>query len=235
VRTTTRLAIDRLRHMQSRRESYVGEWLPEPLTTDLASTATDAEERVVLAETVSVAMLVVLEALSPLERAVFVLREAFGYPYAEIAAALDRAEPAVRQLAVRARRHVEEREQRFDADPAVSAEVAQRFLDACTGGALEDLLALLAPDVRLIGDGGGFRKAPLRILATARNVGHFLLGIAPDLPPEPAAVLREVNGAPALVITSHGQPHTVLCLDTRDGRIACVYLMTNPHKLAGIR
>lgn len=155
VRTTTRLAIDRLRHVQSRHEAYVGEWLPEPLTTDGEP---GAESRVLLAETVSLAMLVLLESLTPLERAVFVLREAFGYPYGEIAAILDRAEPAVRQLAGRARRHVEAREQRFDADPEVSARLTERFLAACTGGDLEGLLALLAPDVRLIGDGGECRR-----------------------------------------------------------------------------
>jgi len=118
VRITTRLAIDRLRHLRSRREAYVGPWLPEPVATDFADTVPDAAERAVLAESVSFAVLVVLESLSPLERAVFVLREAFGFPYGEIAAVLDRAEPAVRQLAGRARRHVEERKPRFRADPA---------------------------------------------------------------------------------------------------------------------
>ncbi|NUS18140.1 MAG: RNA polymerase sigma factor SigJ [Streptomyces sp.] len=235
VRTTTRLAIDRLRHVQSRRESYVGAWLPEPLTTDLPPGAGDAESRVLLAESVSLALLVVLETLSPLERAVFVLREAFGYPYGEIAAALDRAEPAVRQMAGRARRHVEARDQRFDADPAVSAELTERFLAACTGGDLAGLLALLAPDVRLIGDGGGVQKAPRRILATADRVGRFLHAIADDTPPAMAVSFREVNGAPAAVITSRGRPHTVLSLETRDGLIACVYLLTNPGKLTGIR
>ncbi|CAG6397035.1 RNA polymerase sigma-70 factor [Actinacidiphila cocklensis] len=232
VRTTTRLAIDRLRHVQSRREAYVGEWLPEPLTTDAGA---GAEEHVLLAETVSLAMLVLLESLSPLERAVFVLREAFGYRYAEIAAILDRAEPAVRQLAGRARRHVEAREQRFDADPEVSARLTERFLAACTGGDLDGLLALLAPDVRLIGDGGGVQKAPRRILASAADVGRFLHAISDDVPPAMGVAFREVNGAPAVVITSYGRPHTVVSLETRDGRIACVYLLTNPGKLTGIR
>ncbi|MEV6011129.1 RNA polymerase sigma-70 factor [Streptomyces sp. NPDC051976] len=235
VRTTTRLAIDRLRHVQSRRESYVGEWLPEPLTTDGPSAAADAEERVLLAETVSFAMLVLLESLSPLERAVFVLREAFGYPYAEIAAVLDRGEPAVRQLAGRARRHVEERQPRYDADPVVGAEVTERFLAACVGGDLEGLMALLAPDVRLMGDGGGVQKAPLRVIETASKVGRFLHAISSDTPPDAAVTFREVNGAPAIVITTHGRPHTVVALETRDGRIACVYLLTNPGKLTGIR
>ncbi|NEE51488.1 sigma-70 family RNA polymerase sigma factor, partial [Streptomyces sp. SID8455] len=118
VRITTRLAIDRLRHLQSRRESYVGPWLPEPVVTDFGPTVPDAAEQAVLVDSVSLAVLVVLESLSPLERAVFVLREAFGFPYAEIATALDRTEAAVRQLAGRARRHVDERKPRYDVDPA---------------------------------------------------------------------------------------------------------------------
>ncbi|MFG1807932.1 RNA polymerase sigma factor SigJ [Streptomyces sp. NPDC049040] len=232
VRTTTRLAIDRLRHVQSRRETYIGEWLPEPLTTD---TGAGAEEHVLLAETVSLAMLVLLESLSPLERAVFVLREAFGYSHAEIAAVLDRAEPAVRQLAGRARRHVEAREQRFDADRAVGAEITERFLAACTGGDLDALLALLAPDVRLIGDGGGVQKAPRRIVSTASHVGRFMYAISDDLPPAVGIAFREVNGAPAIVITSYGKPHTVVSLETRDGLVVRVYLLANPGKLTGIR
>jgi RNA polymerase sigma-70 factor (ECF subfamily) len=235
VRTTTRLALDRLRYAQSRRESYPGQWLPEPVATDASAVAAGAEERVLLAENVSLALLILMETLSPLERAVFVLREAFGYRYAEIAAVLDRAEPAVRQLAARARRHIEEREQRFDTDPAVGAEVSRRFLAACTGGELDELLALLAPDVTLTGDGGGVQKSPLRPLRTAAKVARFLFGIAGGPPPEPAMTFREVNGAPAILITSRGRPHTVVVLETVDGRIVRVYLLTNPEKLTGIR
>ncbi|MFC4031291.1 RNA polymerase sigma-70 factor [Streptomyces polygonati] len=234
VRTTSRLAIDRLRQVRSRREAYVGEWLPEPLATDRPGDAADAEERVLLAENISLALLLLMETLSPLERAVFVLREAFGYPYAEIAAILDRAEPAVRQLAGRARRHIEAGERRFDTDPAVGAEITQRFLAACTGGRLDALMALLAPDVILIGDGGGVQKSPLRILETASNVARFLLGIAPNMPPAPEVTLREVNGAPAILLTTRGRPHTVVSLETVDGRITRVYVMTNPEKLTGV-
>jgi RNA polymerase sigma-70 factor (ECF subfamily) len=235
VRTTTRLAVDRLRQVQSRREAYVGEWLPEPRTTDAGPGAQDGESQVLLAESVSLALLVVLETLSPLERAVFVLREAFGFPYAEIAAVLGRAEPAVRQLAGRARRHVEARDQRFDADPAATAAMTERFLDACTTGDLAGLLAMLAPDVRLVADGGGVQKAPRRVLRTADHVGRFLLGTAADTPPAMAVRFREVNGAPAVVVTSYGRPHTVLQLATTDGLVTCVFLLTNPGKLTGIR
>lgn len=130
VRIVTHLAIDRLRQLGTRREAYVGPWLPEPLVTDFGPTAPDTAEQAVLADSVSVAVLVVLESLSPLERAVFVLREAFGFPYAEIAATLDRTEAAVRQLAGRARRHVEERKPRYDVDPAQRRDLTERFLAA---------------------------------------------------------------------------------------------------------
>jgi len=235
VTITTRLAVDRLRYVQSRRESYVGPWLPEPVATDFDHTVPDAAERVVLAESVSLALLVLLESLSPLERAVFVLREAFGFPYADIATALDRAEPAVRQLATRARRHIDERRPRFDADPAATAAVTERFLAAAIGGDLQGLLTLLAPDVRLVGDGGGLQKAPLRVIESASKVGRFLNAIAGNPLPEPGFTFEEVNGAPAVVITSRGTPHTVIALDLTDGLISCVYLLTNPEKLGGLR
>lgn len=130
VRITTRLALDRLRRIRSRRESYVGPWLPEPLRTDVGGTVPDAAERVVFTESVTLAVLVVLESLSPLERAVFVLREAFGYPYAEIATTLDRSEAAVRQLAGRARRHVAEGTPRYEVDPVRQRDLTERFLAA---------------------------------------------------------------------------------------------------------
>ena len=155
VRVTTRLAIDRLRQVKARGETYVGPWLPEPYVTDFGDTVPDTAEQAVLADSVSLAVLVVLESLSPLERAVFVLREAFGYPYADIAAMLDRGEPAVRQLAGRARRHVEERRPRYEVDPAERRDLTERFLAAAGGGDLEGLMSLLAPDVRLVGDSGG--------------------------------------------------------------------------------
>ncbi len=234
VRITTRLAIDRLRQLQARHETYVGPWLPEPLATDLAHAVPDTAERVVLAETVSFAVLVVLESLSPLERAVFVLREAFGCPYGEIAAILDRTEPAVRQLAGRARRHVEEGRGRYDTDPAAIAAVTERFLAACAGGDLAALLELLAPDVTLVGDGGGKRKAPLRVIRTAAKVGRFLHAVAATPLPDPAVALTEVNGAPALVLTSEGRPYTVLALEVRDGSVTRVYICTNPDKLTGV-
>lgn len=234
VRIVTRLAIDRLRAIGARREAYVGPWLPEPLVTDFGPTVPDTAERAVLAESVSVAVLVVLESLSPLERAVFVLREAFGFPYAEIATTLDRTEAAVRQLAGRARRHVEERKPRYDVDPARRRALTERFLAAAAGGDIDALLALLAPDVRLVGDSGGRSKAPLRILESADKVGRFLLAVAQEQTPDLEIRFLELNGGPAVLMLSGGKPDSVVQVDVRDGVIQCVYIVRNPDKLAAL-
>lgn len=232
VRITTRLAIDRLRQVQSRRESYVGPWLPEPVTTDFGPTVPDTAERAVLADSVSLAVLVVLESLSPLERAVFVLREAFGFPYAEIAATLDRSESAVRQLAGRARRHVEEGRPRYDVDPAERRDLTERFLEAAAGGDLGNLLALLAPDVRLIGDSGGKAKAPLRIMQSADKVGRFLFAVVKEARAGSESRLVELNGGPAMLVLVDGKPDAVIQVDVLDGRIQCIYIVRNPDKLS---
>ncbi|MFF2731167.1 RNA polymerase sigma-70 factor [Streptomyces sp. NPDC058008] len=235
VRVTTRLAIDRLRHLRSRREAYVGPWLPEPVITEFGPAAPDSAERAVLADSVSMAVLVVLETLSPLERAVFVLREAFGFPYAEIGAALDRSEAAVRQLAGRAKRHVEERRPRYDVDPAVRRDLTERFLAAASGGDLEQLLALLAPDARLVSDSGGKAKAPRRIIETADKVGRFLFAVAQDWPSPFEVRVLELNGGPALVFDVDGKADTVFQTEVDGGVIRCVYVIRNPDKLAGVR
>lgn len=232
VRVTTRLAIDRLRQAKSRREAYVGPWLPEPLVTDFGPAVPDTAERAVLADSVSVAVLVVLESLSPLERAVFVLREAFGFPYAEIATTLDRSEAAVRQLAGRARRHVEERKPRYDVDPAHRRDLTERFLAAAAGGDIEELLILLAPDVRLVGDSGGKSKAPLRVIESADKVGRFLFAVVRDQVPDFDIRFLELNGGPGLLVLSGGRPDSVFQVDVRDGLIQCVYIVRNPDKLA---
>ncbi|MFD4137412.1 RNA polymerase sigma-70 factor [Streptomyces sp. NPDC058572] len=234
VRITTRLAIDRLRHVQSRREAYVGPWLPEPIATDFGPAVPDTAERAVLAETVSFAVLVVMESLSPLERAVFVLREAFGFPYGEIATMLERSEAAVRQLAGRARKHVEERTHRHDVDPAACRDLTERFLAAASGGDLGELLKLLAPDVRLVGDSGGKARAPLRVLESVDKVGRFLFAVAHQPVPDAEIRVLELNGAPALLVLSGGKPDTVMQVEIQDGRITCVYIVRNPDKLGAV-
>ncbi|WP_406388382.1 RNA polymerase sigma factor SigJ [Streptomyces sp. NBC_00887] len=234
VRITTRLAIDRLRHLQSRREAYVGPWLPEPVVTEFGPSVPDTAEQAVLADSVSLAVLVVLESLSPLERAVFVLREAFGFPYAEIAVTLDRTEAAVRQLAGRAKRHVEERKPRYDVDPAVRRDLTERFLSAASGGDIEELLVLLAPDVRLVSDSGGKSKAPRRIIETADKVSRFLFAVGRDMSVEMEARVLELNGGPAVGLFIDGKVDTVFQVDVEEGFIQCVYIIRNPDKLSGL-
>ncbi|MFE7603417.1 RNA polymerase sigma-70 factor [Streptomyces sp. NPDC057494] len=234
VRITTRLAVDRLRQAQARRESYIGPWLPEPLVTDFGPAVPDTAERALLADSVSLAVLVVLESLSPLERAVFVLREAFGFPFGEIATALDRSEAAVRQLAGRARRHVDEGRPRYDVDPAERRDLTERFLSAATGGDLGELLALLAPDVRLVGDSGGKSKAPLRIIESADKVGRFLAAVTQGGEALYEVRFLELNGAPAVLVLADGKPDSVFQVETRDGRVQCVYIIRNPDKLQGL-
>src|SRR5918911_5051100 len=174
-RVTPGLAVDRLGRIKARRESYVGPWLPEPVLT-----GHDVAEDVALAESVSMAMLIVLETLTPLERAVFVLREAFGMPHAEIAEILGRKEEAVRQLARRARGHVRERSTRFETDQATHQQVTERFLEATTGRNLDALMAVLAPGVTLVADGGGRARAPRRPIRGADKVARFLVAISAE-------------------------------------------------------
>lgn len=243
MRVTTRLAIDRLRRVKARRESYIGPWLPEPLMTDR-----DVAEDVALAESVSMAMLVVLETLSPLERAVFVLREAFAMPYAEIAEILGRSEVAVRQLARRARDHVRERGHRFETDLATRQRVTERFLAATTSGDLDALMEVLAPGVILVGDGGGRALAPRRPIRGADKVAQFLVAIqrpehvarffgttATEVAPDLRVRIAQVNGGPGIVITYKDTPVTTIVLDLTDGVVQIIHLVANPEKLIGVR
>ncbi len=234
VRITTRLAIDRLRQVQSRRESYVGPWLPEPLATDFGGTAPDSAERTVFAESVTLALLVTMESLSPLERAVFVLREAFGYPYAEIAEALDRGEAAVRQLAGRARRHVEEGRPRFEVDPVRQRDLTERFMAAAAGDDLEGLLSMLAADARLVGDSGGKAKAPLRVIESADKIARFLVAVVGAAPAGLEYTFTELNGGIAMLVSRGDVPDSVIQLGIRDGRVQTVYIVRNPDKLGAL-
>lgn len=242
VRVVTRVALNRLRSAAVRRESYVGPWLPEPVLTaatpvaPAAAVVPDVGDRVVrdaaLADAVSLAMLVVLESLSPSERAVFVLHDVFGLSHAEVARALDKSEPAVRQLAHRARSHVEARRPRYPADPQVHLDVTQRFAAACAGGALGPLLDVLAPDVVLVSDGGGVVRAARRPVEGADAVGRFVLGIVAKAPEGFTVDLAEVNGAPALVARHDGTVLSCLQLVVEEGRVARVLVVANPEKLA---
>ncbi|MFJ6571711.1 RNA polymerase sigma-70 factor [Streptomyces sp. NPDC091292] len=231
VRTTTRLAIDRLRQVQARREAYVGPWLPEPMVTDFGPVAPDTAERAVLADSVSFAVMVVLESLSPLERAVFVLREAFGYPFAEIATTLERGEPAVRKLAARARQHVEERRPRYRVDPDERRDLTERFLAAATSGDLDGLMTLLAADVSLVSDTDGKARAPLRIIESAAKVSRFLHGVAEKGAAELTFRVLELNGGVAVLALDGEKPDSVFQFDVVDGHIQRMYLIRNPDKM----
>ncbi len=233
VRTTTRLALDRLGSARARRETYVGPWLPEPLLTDAAG---DPADDAVLGEEVSLALLVVLETLSPAERAVFVLREVFGVPAGEVAAVLGRSEAAVRQLAHRAREHVAARRPRSVAGRQELREVTERFLAACVGGDVDALLAALAPGAVLVTDGGGRAKAALRPITGADKVARFLTAVvgggaaSADLRMD----LAEVNGQPGVAAWSDAGPIAAVSLVVADGLVQQVLVVLNPDKLTGL-
>jgi RNA polymerase sigma-70 factor (TIGR02957 family) len=239
VQITTRLALDRLGSARARRESYVGPWLPEPLlTAPVASgaAAPDPAEAAEIGEEVSLALLVVLETLSPVERAVFVLREVFGLPTAEVAGILGRSEVAVRQLGHRAKEHVQARRPRFDTDRRAQREVTERFLAAAISGDVESLLAALSPGVVLISDGGGKVSAARRPIVGADKVARFLAAVGPqgaDLPGL-RVEMAEVNGAPAVVAWTDDGPYMALQLVLTDGLVEQVLYVANPDKLAGL-
>ncbi|WP_418955299.1 RNA polymerase sigma-70 factor [Streptomyces tritici] len=226
VRITTRQALMRLRTLRRRKESYVGPWLPEPLLT-----APDVAEDVELADSISMAMLLVLETLGPTERAVFVLREVFELDYGEIAQAVDRTPAAVRQIAHRARARVAARRPRGSVSPAEARDALDAFRRAATTGDLQRLLDILAPDVVLVGDGGGVVQAVLSPVVGASEVAPLLAGLARF---GDAASLRPalVNGGPALILRLGGEIDTVLSVRIDDGRITGLYAVRNPEKLS---
>ncbi|MGV9840178.1 RNA polymerase sigma-70 factor [Nocardia niigatensis] len=232
VRTVTNLALNRLTSARATRETYVGPWLPEPLLT----TSADAAEETEMADTVSTAMLVVLETLSPVERAVFVLREVFGYSHAEIAGFLDRPEATVRQISHRARSHVHSRRPRFDTDVAIRSEVTEKFLAAAQGGDVNALMELLAPDVTLWNDGGGKVTAARRPLYGPDHVARWMLGAMAK--PISAGIRLEsayINGELGLLAMIGDYSVGALTYDIRDGRIENIRFQVNPDKLAGIQ
>ncbi|WP_416984464.1 RNA polymerase sigma factor SigJ [Streptomyces sp. T028] len=221
-----------------RRETYVGPWLPEPLVGPLTDVPVpgDGADAALRAESVSMALLVVLETLTPLERGVFVLHEVFGYPHTEIAEILGRSPSAIRQLAHRAREHVHARRPRYEPDPQVRREVTERFLDAALGGDLDALLRLLAPDVTLWGDGGGKGAGGPRPLRGRDKVARLLASVAPRSGQGLRIAYRSVNGDPSALLFAGDTPYAVLVLDlTPDGdRVCGIYAVANPDKLSHI-
>lgn len=225
ARIVTRQALNRVRTVARRREEYVGPWLPEPLLT-----TRDVAEDAVLAESVSTAMLVVLETLGPVERAVFVLREVFDFGYDEIAASVDRTPAAVRQIAHRAREHVRARRPRIDVDREEATAVLERFRHASTTGDVESLMEVLAPDVVLLTDGGGKVTASRRPIHGADKVCRFIAGVLEKNPGTSLSV-DDVNGRAGLRAFLDGEPDGAVSIDVEGGRIAAIYYVRNPDKL----
>ena len=227
VRITTRQALTRLRTLGRRKESYVGPWLPEPLLT-----APDVAEDVELADSVSMAMMLVLETLTPTERAVFVLREVFALDYDEIAKAVDKTQAAVRQICHRAKQHVAARRPRGPASPADTRTAIEAFQRAVETGDLQRLLDILAPDVVFLGDGGGVKQAVLKPITGADRVARLLsagiVRIAELGSLEPA----QVNGCPALIFRQNGEVDTVLAMHIDNGLVTGLYAVRNPAKLS---
>jgi RNA polymerase sigma factor (sigma-70 family) len=235
VRIAVNHALQRRAVVNRRRETYVGPWLPEPLVTDEAS----AEDPALRTESVSLAMLVVLESLSPLERAVFVLHEVFGYAHTEIAEIIDRTPAAVRQLAHRARAHVQARRPLYEAHPRVRREATERFVRAAVGGDIAELMEILAPDVTVWTDGGGMRKQALRPVHGREKAARLLNGYAKRGGARALGLelrYRRVNGDDAAVLFDHDSPYAVIVLDlTPEGdQVSNLFVVTNPDKLTHV-
>ena len=229
IRITTRQSLNRLRTMRRRREAYVGPWLPEPLLT-----TPDTAEDVELAESVSMAMMLVLETLSPTERAVFVLREAFGVGYDEIAEAIDKSPAAVRQIAHRAREHVDARRPRKAVSPKEKRAVIEAFKRAVETSDLQGLVHVLAPEVVVVGDGGGIKQAALRPVVGADRAVRFFAGsmqkVGGTLTLEPIVI----NGNTALLFRLDGEIDGVAALRIEDGLVTGIYYVRNPEKLSRV-
>jgi RNA polymerase sigma-70 factor (ECF subfamily) len=231
VRATTRLCIDRLRAAKVEREAYRGPWLPEPLIEPMT------EDPVERAEDVSVAFLLALERLSPLERAVFLLHDVFDEDYAQVAETLRRSEPAVRQLASRAREHVREARPRFSVSQEEAGRLATAFMAAASTGDMAGLATLLAEDAILVSDGGGKRKAALRVMVGRADIIRLLEGLAwrgGGLGNITDIRTARINGYPGLVLSLGDGPETIAFQPGEDGQIAAIYMVRNPEKLGHI-
>jgi RNA polymerase sigma-70 factor (ECF subfamily) len=229
---TTRLALNRVRQLAVRKESYVGPWLPEPVSTDLRE---DGATAALLADEVSMAMLIVLESLSPLERAAFVLTEVFGMSAPEVGDALDRSPAAVRQLVHRARSHVEARRPRQPVSESRHREITERFMVAAGGGDLTALLEVLAPDVVLVTDGGGLKQAALRPIRGVEKVLRWLSGVLGKPESEGFSFeLRSVNRELAIVAVYEGEVDGVIFVTVEDDRITALHGIRNPEKLGAV-
>jgi RNA polymerase sigma-70 factor (ECF subfamily) len=224
----TRLCIDFLRSAKVRRETYVGPWLPEPL---VMAVSPNVEEDVTLSETLSLAFLVLLESLSPTERAVFLLRQVFDYDYAEIAAIVGKSEANCRQMMRRARQHIEAGKPRYDVPLKQQEALVAQFAEACVAGDLEGLINLLAEDIEVWSDGGGKVVAARKVVYGREMVARFLLGIMRLAPDNAESQFALINGQLGIVARVHGRPVLVMALEVGNGRVQTIRNILNPDKL----
>jgi RNA polymerase sigma-70 factor, ECF subfamily len=228
----TRLCIDQLRSARAQREEYVGPWLPEPLPSERAP---DVAHTAVLEESLSIAFLVLLESLTPTERAVFLLREVFDYDYDEISHLVGKSEANCRQIAHRARGYVAARRPRFERSPEQEERLTGSFLEVCMGGDMEGLLELLAEDIVLWSDGGGKARAALNPIRGSDKVARFFMGILGKAPPGLVVRQTRVNGQPSIIgYYADGQPQSVTTFDIAGERIRAIHILVNPEKLGNI-
>ena len=224
----TRLCIDQLRSARAQREEYIGPWLPEPLTTEHIP---PMDDKLALADSLSMAFLLLLETLAPTERAVFLLREVFDYDYAEIANIVEKSESNCRQISRRARQRVADRQPRFDVASEEVARMMERFLHAATTGDMNGLLSLLADDATLWSDGGGKVVAAVNPIRGADNITRFFLGLLKKAPPGFAVRLASINEQPGIITYVNGRPQSAGTFDVIDGKIHAVRVVVNPDKL----
>jgi RNA polymerase sigma-70 factor (ECF subfamily) len=227
----TRLSIDHLRAAHTQRETYTGTWLPEPLVTERE---TDMEDTAVLHESLSMAFLVLLESLTPDERAIFLLHDVFAYDFHEIAGIVGKSEANCRQIARRARQEIQARRPRFDPSPEHQQELTEQFITASTNGDLSGLVALLAHDATFWADGGGKARAPYRPIEGAERVATFILGILRNVPDTIVVRSATVNGQPGFLFLLDGAVYAVLAFDIVDGRIQAIRAGANPDKLRAV-
>lgn len=230
----TRLSIDQLRKQKAQREVYIGAWLPEPLMTEQTPALSSTAE---LAESLSLAFLLLLEALGPVERAVFLLREVFDYEYAEIAEIVGKSEANCRQMVRRARQHLRERRPRFPVSREHQLKMTERFIEACEKGDMEGLVGLLTSDIILISDGGGKTQAALKPIYGVDKVVRFFFAVLAKLSNGPAlrVVVEEINGQVGVIAYLDGVPNTVVTFDYNGERISAINIVLNPDKMRGLR
>jgi RNA polymerase sigma-70 factor (ECF subfamily) len=227
----TRLSLNRLQSASQQRETYLGPWLPEPVLTANLPDVANPQDQTILHDSLSLAFLMLLEKLSPAERAVFLLHELFDYSYGEIGAMLDKSAAACRQLGRRARQHIAANRARFDRNPAEQERLLRGFLQVVEVGDLAGFLAMLTEDVTLVPDGGGERGAAIQVLRGPEAVAQFMLGVRKLSPPGLQAEVVSLNGHPALLLSAGGKPFVVICVYAVDGRIDLIQLIAG-QKLA---